>query len=126
MRRKVESLAPGEVVSGFLLRSEVVRGWPNLGVIVYDAEGNTMANIDHPKHLTDTIILVLVSGAKALDHVAIHEHPEGLHFGVNLPEQDGDPMTKSLRYLKAPEGQQPGDQILNGPEVKVPFDGRSH
>lgn len=121
MRAKVESLAPGQVVSGFLLRSEVVRGWPNLGVIVYDAAGNTMANIDHPRHLTDTIILVMVSGAAALDHVAIHEHPEGLHFGVNLPEQSGGAMTKSLRYIKPPAGQQAGNEIPNGPQVEVPF-----
>jgi hypothetical protein len=121
MRAKVESLAPGEVVSGFLLRSEVVRGWPNLGVIVYDANDNVLANIEHPNHLTDTIILVLVSDATALDHVTIHEHPEGLHFGVNIPEHDGGPLTKSLRYLIAPAGQQPGNQIPDGPEVNVPF-----
>jgi len=125
MRAKVQSLAPGEVVSGFLLRSEVVRGWPNLGVIVYDGAGQVMANLTEPMHLADTVVLVMVSGPAALASVAIHEHPEGLHFGVNMPATTGGKWTKSLRYLSvpdgAPAGTAPGDEMIGGPEVDVPF-----
>ncbi len=123
MLAKVPSLAPGELVSGFLLRSEVVKGWANLGVIVYDAAGNVLPNIIEPVHLSDTVLLIMVSGATALDSVAIHEHPEGLHFGVNLPEHPGDKATKSLRYVVAPEGKQAGEEIKTPtqPEVEVPF-----
>lgn len=123
MLTKVPSLAPREVVSGFLLRSEVVKGWPNLGVVVKDAHGNQMANITEPVHLSDTVILVMVSGAAALASIAIHEHPEGLHFGVNLPEHPGGKATKSLRYVVAPAGKQAGEEIETDPqpEVEVPF-----
>ena len=121
MAAKLSTLAPGEVVSGFLLRSEVVKGWPNLGVIVFDADNNVMANIDKPIHLSDTVLLVMVSGATPLDHIAIHEHPEGLHFGVDID------LKKSLRYVtvpsSAPAGTEPGEQIpvSVAPPVTVPF-----
>ncbi|MEM9931060.1 MAG: hypothetical protein AAF840_14655, partial [Bacteroidota bacterium] len=108
-----------EIVSGFLLRSTFVKASPNLGVIAYDEAGQKMPDVVQFTRLSPTIFLFMVKGKGALDHVDIHQHPEGLHFGIN---EDG---TKSLRYLTvptdAPAGKQAGDQIENGSTIAISF-----
>ena len=103
-----------EIVSGFLLHSSVVKGWPNLQVNAYDYTFPTDANTaeqakDDPipatsdselkclrmERLSDSILLALFQGdVKVLD---IHEKPETVHFGLDATgsSQPGEAYDKA-------------------------------
>lgn len=101
-----------DVISGFLLRSSVVKGWPNLQVNAYnyqfqagsesvedDKNGNISAdsNSELPclrmARLADNVLLGLFRGEmKVLD---FHENPETIHFGFDI-EEDGDGSALSI------------------------------
>jgi hypothetical protein len=92
-------------MSGFLLRSAVVSGWPSLEVAAHDADGAALTAV-RLDVLTPATLLCVVDGLLA--SVDIHEPSEGLHFGLDL---DGG---KTLRYITVPTsaaGAQPGSQI---------------
>jgi hypothetical protein len=109
-----------EQITGFLLRSAVVEGWPGLEVVAYDANSQPINNVLRMERVTPSMLLFLVEGV--IDHVDIKEPPEGLHFGVDLgTDTCGE---RSLRYLAvpptAPTGTRPGDQIEGATAGAVP------
>ena len=67
-------------VSGFLLRSAVVSGWPTLEVHAFGADGQPLTTVLRMERLAPTLLLFIVEGL--LDSVAIQEPSEGLHFGT--------------------------------------------
>lgn len=89
--------------SGFLLRSGVVDGWPNLEVTPYGAgHAELTASPLRMERLAPSVLLYLYPDA--LSGVAIHEPAEGLHFGV-----DETSPQKVLRWLRTtPNGGPPG------------------
>ena len=94
-------------MSGFLLRSQVVTGWPRLEVVAYDAEGNELTDVLRLERVLDSVLLFLVEGD--VDRVVLREPAIGLHFGIDLKSGT------SLRYVTVPgnaePGTRPGDQI---------------
>lgn len=66
-------------VTGFLLRSDVVAGWPGLLVDGYDS-GDKKLNLLRKERLSPSVLLCLFEGRFA--KVDIHLEPETLHFGV--------------------------------------------
>jgi hypothetical protein len=102
--------------SGFLLRSAVVSGWPGLEVRAYDAKDNTLKAL-RMERLAPSILLFIAEGL--IDHIDIHEPPEGMHFGVDI--MGG----KLMRYVTVPEnaphGTIPGAPITDAPPVPVPM-----
>jgi hypothetical protein len=66
-----------QVLTGFLLRSAVVSGWPGLEV---EATGGT---VHHSVDLSPSIRMVLFSGQPT--RVAIHQHAGTLHLAVKDP-----------------------------------------
>ncbi|HEU4834352.1 MAG TPA: hypothetical protein VFS90_08060 [Pyrinomonadaceae bacterium] len=80
-----------QVCSGFLLRSPVVSGWPNLEVEAYTQaiQGNDYlpAGVSPTKRLRfdrlgeDVLLCVFDGEIKTID---IHEHAETIHFGVDV------------------------------------------
>jgi hypothetical protein len=112
------------VVTGFLLRSAVVDGWPGLEVEAHDA-GNNSLTVVRMDRLAPNLLLFMVDGE--IDHMEIHEPAEGLHFGVDLPsgknkqnETNPDKKnkdTKDMRYITVPAGApkdaRPGTQIAD-------------
>jgi hypothetical protein len=110
----------GEQITGFLLRSAVVEGWPGLEVIAYDAGGFQLTNVLRMDHLSPSILLYMVEGV--IDHIDIKEPAEGLHFGVDLAS--GDCGERSLRYVTvpatAPPNTNPGDEITGATAGAVP------
>ncbi len=107
------SPAPDQA-SGLLLRSQVVPGWPHLGIKAYDSSGVVLTKVLRMERLSPTTLLYLVEGL--IDKVIIHEKPKGLHFGVDY--SSSKPKTKTLRYItvphSAPAGTRPGDEINGG------------
>jgi hypothetical protein len=96
------------IISGFLLRSAIVAGWPNLAVRGYDAaNGNgNMLNLLRMDHLSPNVLLCLFDGVPA--SIELSEPQEGMGFGV---DDDGYAV---LRNLTAPIGAQRGTlQVLN-------------
>lgn len=87
------------VCTGFLLRSELVRGWRGLEFKAYDSCTDTT-----PAHelrairietLSESVLLVIYRGL--IKRVEIAQPPEGLHYGFAAG------YTKSLRYLSSGE-----------------------
>jgi hypothetical protein len=101
-------------ITGFLLRSAVVAGWPGLEVVPYDDAGNVL-QILRMDLLGPGLLFCLVAGV--LDHVDLNEPPEGLHFGVDILGG------KMMRYVtvpsNAPAGTQAGDPLRTSPSVPV-------
>lgn len=92
--------APTDVVSGLLLRSPVVSGWPNLAVRALGADGQSVLKTLRMDRLAPGVLLCLFEGVPA--HVTFSEPQEGVRFGVDaqgaieirnllVPVKDGDP-----------------------------------
>ena len=105
--RKAGRVPNAQTCSGFLLRSAVVTGWPNLGVEAYtEALSNDAARLLQEASPTtrlrfdrvgDDVLVCLFEGE--IKTVDIHEHPETIHFGVD-PGSDPSKLagyTKTLR-----------------------------
>jgi hypothetical protein len=82
------SPVPPSVVSGFLLRSALVSGWPNLVVRVRpqpatstQPEGPSPLKLLRIDHLAPDVLLCLFDGVP--DNVELSEPPESLGFGVD-------------------------------------------
>jgi len=86
-------------MSGFLLRSAVVVGWPGLEVNGYsDTAGTQPLQRIRLELVSPSVMLGLFEGT--VQCVKIHEPAEGIHFGTSTPTTV---TTKSLRY--AADGQ---------------------
>lgn len=95
------------VVTGFLLRSAVARGWPGLEVNGYsDKEGDNEIPKVRFDHLSEEVMICIFDGI--VEMVAIHEPPEALHSGV---AKDGNNFKTSLRMVA---GNKPGSPISGG------------
>ena len=94
------------VMSGFLLRSAVVGGWPNMEIEATDAAGNLLIALRHERLASD-IMFCIYDGL--LKTVKFREPAETLHFGI---EQGTEGHIKQLKYVdKGPGGQEPGSKI---------------
>jgi hypothetical protein len=98
----------GDVVTGFVLRSALVAGWPHLEARAYAA--GTMLTALRFERLSRSVLIVLWRGVP--DRVEIEEPHHGVQFGLN-PEANG---TYSI-FLRKPDG----TQIMTGnAPVSVP------
>ncbi|HEY4281183.1 MAG TPA: hypothetical protein VGM91_23415 [Conexibacter sp.] len=105
---------PLEAVTGFLLRSDVVKGWPGLEANGYTADG-TLLDIVRFERLAPTVLLCLFeSGGKTLHQLDLHEPAEGLHFGLS----GGTSINVRTNHTIGAQG--PGSQIA-GQFQPVPF-----
>ncbi len=93
--RQVRSAPVPPAMSGFLLRSGVVSGWPSLEVLAQDAAGEPLT-ILRLERLAEDVLLALFAGV--VSSVVFREPAEALHFGVE-PAAPGEPLRKGLRYL---------------------------
>jgi hypothetical protein len=103
-----------QTVTGLLMRSQAVRGWPKLQIDGYSTNDDSKPP-DVPKlrmqHLSADVLLCLFDGQVAM--VAIHEPPEQLHSGVEF--QTADLTTTAATTLRAVNGPTPGRQYPQGP-----------
>ena len=94
-----------EVTSGFLLRSNVVAGWPGLLVDAFDADDHRLDSRRFER-LSESVLLCLFSGD--VRRAEIHQRPEMLHFGL---DEEGQGLFKKLRNAQGEEG---GPEIESG------------
>lgn len=110
------AVGSSDAISGFLLRSTVVQGWPNLQVNAYDyqfqagsdaveadkngnipADSNSSLPCLRMTRLADTVLLGLFRGE--MNVLDIHESPETIHFGFDI-EADADYFDESSRVIR--------------------------
>src|SRR5437763_9304278 len=94
-----------EVISGFLLRSSVVSGWPGLLVDAFDADDHRLASRRFGR-LSDRVLVCLLPCY--VRRAEIHQRPEMLHFGL---DEEGQGLFKKLRNAQGEEG---GPRIESG------------
>jgi hypothetical protein len=91
--------AASPVLSGCLLRSGVVKGWPTMRIVGTGSDG-TALTIVRRAMLADTLLLVLFAGSAAVGTVVFSEPAEAVHFGVDTDEDTGKPTgDKTLRAI---------------------------
>jgi hypothetical protein len=76
-----------DTVSGFLIRSAVVAGWPDLqvsaqGIPPGGQSGGQVLDLLRYVRLSENVLLCLFSGI--VQSVQMNPRPEGLHFGVEI------------------------------------------
>jgi hypothetical protein len=114
---------PTAPVSGFLLRSQAVAGWPNLRVAGYrDAEASDSVNAVRVERLSADTMLCLFDDVVA--SMYLREPPEQLHHGVE--EVSGGYYTALRSVTGGPGPVAPGQRYSTGPApVPVRADGRT-
>jgi len=97
-------------ITGLLLRSAAVSGWPGMEVSSYaDDAGTQKLNLLRIDRLSDDVLICLFDGLPR--RVDILQPPEGLHFGVR-PASGQDPGTMTFLRGLGYGGYQPGIQIV--------------
>ncbi|MFI6769267.1 hypothetical protein [Streptomyces sp. NPDC050355] len=115
--------APAAPLTGVLIRSQLVSGWPALEIRPFPAarasDGETALPVLRRERLSDDVLLVLIEGAPG--RVEIAEPQQGVHFGIDEPD-DGhtdDPVQDGiirLRSLTPPDiGQELGRHFPSQP-----------
>jgi hypothetical protein len=125
----------GGVITGFLLRSRAVSGWPNLHVrayardVVADDALTTVAESNPERlkvlrmeRLAPAVLLVLFDGVPEVVH--IEEPRQGIQFGVRYDENE-EPSQYSARVkvrdCDTGDPVPPEDEITDANSVAVPF-----
>lgn len=116
-------------VTGLLLRSELVSGWPALEVRPYAnpqvTEGETALPVLRREALADDVLLVLVEGVPG--RVELAEPQQGVHFGIDEPKEGGsdDPLDDGVIRLReidphsgTPLGQETGGRFPARPGLR--------
>lgn len=108
-----------ETITGILLRSEVVYGWPGLLVDGYGSsisDSEPLVTSEKPlrllrmERLSKNVLICLFAGeVKTVD---IHLRPESMHFGV---DPFGTSDTNCTKGLRDPEGNETNIQIDSVP-----------
>lgn len=122
-------------ITGCLLRSRAVSGWPNLHVrayaqdVVADDELTTAAESDPSRmkvlrmeRLAPAVLLVLFDGVPAVVH--IEEPRQGIQFGARLDPQDPPNARRAkvhVRDCATGDSVPPGDDFTPANSVDVPF-----
>lgn len=125
----------GGTVTGFLLRSRIVSGWPGLHVRAYSQDflpddALTPVAESDPKRmkvlrmerLAPAVLLVLIDGVPEVIH--IEEPRQGIQFGTRVdpekPPSQRTPVVK-LRHLHNGELIPPKDDFTSNNTIPVPF-----
>lgn len=113
-----ETLSESQVgISGFLLRSQVVAGWPGLLVDGYDSAAQDDNKMDSSgllpllrmEWLSQNVLICLFEGD--VQTVDIHLKPETLHFGVDSSSSGDGTYYKELRTAAGKEISDPTVQV---------------
>ncbi|NES43862.1 hypothetical protein [Moorena sp. SIO2C4] len=108
-------------LTGIIMRSQVVAGWPGLLVDGYDTavadadsidetEGNLLPLVRMDKLAKDVLICIFKGEVKTVD---IHQKPEAMHSGVDPFGVDDTEITKDLRNAN-------GELIVDS-KISVPW-----
>ncbi len=97
--------APAAPITGLLLRSKLVSGWPALEIRPYASpaatEGEKVLPTVRRESLADDVLLVLIEGVPG--RVELAEPQQGVHFGIDQPDEGGsdDPIEDGIIRLRS-------------------------
>lgn len=103
---------PAEVLTGFLLRSRAVSGWP--GLHVRATRDGAPVELARMERLAPAVLLVLFDGIP--DHVELEEPRAGIQFGVDPPGEARPPASRWVPVRTTDGEPAPGVE-----DVRVPF-----
>lgn len=122
-------------ITGFLLRSRAVSGWPNLHVRAYSTDtvpDNQLTNLAESdpsrmkvlrmERLAPAVMLVLFDGVPAVVH--IEEPRQGIQFGARLDPEDPPNARRAkvrVRDCNTGDSVPPLDDFTPANSVEVPF-----
>jgi hypothetical protein len=125
----------GGTITGFLLRSRAVSGWPGLHVRAYRTDvvaddALTTAAESHPdrlkllriERLAPAVLLVLIDGVPEVVH--IEEPRRGIQFGARLDDEDPPSQRRAkvkVRNAATGDPVPPLDDFTSANSVSVPF-----
>lgn len=115
-----QSFNEGATLTGLLLRSAVVSGWPGLEVQAFrNIDRTNPIEIVRMDRLSANVLLVMFEGVPA--RVDLTEPPEGLHFGViadALEPPNYEVILRGLGFGGHPPGVQFSDPVVTAPIAK--------
>jgi len=120
VKREEKGTGPQEndrpAMTGILLRSDLVSGWPSLMVEGYKGDENEIKKEDKLtikrfERLGPNVLLVLFEGV--LSQLTIHLPAESLHFGFSRPMHDDEAYFKELKSLED------GSEIMDANDKNV-------
>jgi len=134
-REEARLVAGSGTITGFVMRSRIVSGWPNLHVRAYsrdviaDDELTTAAE-SHPdrmkvlrmERLAPAVLFVLFDGVPAVVH--IEEPRQGIQFGARLDPDDPPNNRRAkvhVRDCKTGDSVPPVNDMTPANSVDVPF-----
>jgi hypothetical protein len=91
-----------EQITGFLLRSDIVAGWPGLQISGYGSDGSSLPLLRRDS-LSPNVLICLFEGEIA--SVALSLKPETLHFGLDTDGHLPPTFSKVLRDSQGNEQQ---------------------
>jgi hypothetical protein len=105
---------PRGQLTGLLIRSQLVTGWPALEVRPYlnreETHGEEALRVVRREALASDVLLVIVEGEPG--RIEIAEPQQGVHFGIDEPEgsESDDPLEDGIIRLRA---------VTNSPEYEI-------
>jgi hypothetical protein len=107
-----ETVVEEGLISGFLLRSIAVSGWPGIDVLAYsDVARSQPLDLVRLDRLAPDLLFCLFTGNAIPACVLVREPPETLHFGVETKDQQQRyAYLRGLGYGGFPAGQQLPDK----------------
>ncbi|WP_157654226.1 hypothetical protein [Burkholderia ubonensis] len=110
------AIAGNQTITGFLIRSQAIAGWPNLRILGFnDTSTSQPINPLRITALSRDTLLCLFDGE--LGSVLLREPPEQLHLGVEGVA--GAYYTTLRSVVGGPNGEQPGQQYVRNPSARV-------
>lgn len=100
-----------EVITGLLLRSALVSGWPGLIVDAFDSAGTKLDAV-RTERLSESVLLCMFKrkegdrgkGDGVVNRAEIHQRPEMTHFGLDTADgPSGTIYSKTLRNAQGAE-----------------------
>jgi hypothetical protein len=95
--RSLLESSPSHTITGFLLRSAVVAGWPRLNVTA-TGDGNRSLEIDRQEKLSPSILFCLFNGK--ITSLYVQQPPETLHLSIEGKTEDSTIWKKSTNIWK--------------------------
>ena len=93
--------AAASPVTGLLLRSHAVTDWPGLEVTAYGKDSGEPLRLLRFDPLSPGVVIALFDGVAT--RIDLHEPPEGLHFGFDMPDKGDIARAAFFKKLRNPD-----------------------
>lgn len=96
-----DATAAASPVTGLLLRSRAVADWPGLEITAYGKDSPEPLRLLRFDQLSPGVVIALFDGIAT--RIDLHEPPEGLHFGFDMPDKGDIVKEAFFKKLRNPD-----------------------